>query len=41
MNLLEDGIRMNEKENINPGLVGLTVDYMTRFFMGTLRQDAF
>lgn len=37
----EDGIKLNENENINAGLVGLAVDYMTRFMMGTKREVAF
>lgn len=37
----EDGIKLNENENINAGLVGLAVDYMTRFMMGSKREVAF
>lgn len=36
----EDNIILNE-ENIHSSLVGLTVDYMTRFMVGTSSQDAF
>jgi len=39
--VLEDKNLLNEKENINPSLVGLVVDYMTRFLMGTNIEDAF
>ena len=41
INVLEDGIKLNEEENIHPSLVGLTVDYMTRFLMDTLKENAF
>ena len=39
--VLEDDKSLNEKENINPSLVGLVVDYMTRFMLGTDINDAF
>lgn len=32
---------LNDEENIHAGLVGLAVDYMTRFMMGTLPENAF
>lgn len=38
---LDDGIDLNENENINPSLIGLVVDYMTRFLMGALKEEAF
>lgn len=38
---LEDGIDLNKNENINASLVGLAVDYMTRFMMGTSKEIAF
>lgn len=38
---LEDNITLNESENISPGLIGLAVDYMTRFMMGTDKEEAF
>ena len=41
INNLDDGIKLNENENINPALVGLAVDYMTRFIMGTPIEEAF
>ncbi|QNQ82909.1 hypothetical protein FP435_00460 (plasmid) [Lactobacillus sp. PV037] len=37
----EDNISLNEKENIHASLVGLVVDYMTRFMMGTPKKEAF
>lgn len=40
-NVLEDDIKLHEVENIHPSLVGLVVDYMTRFSMGALKEDAF
>lgn len=38
---LDDGITLNESENIHSSLIGLTVDYMTRFMMGTVKEEAF
>lgn len=38
---LNDGITLNENENIHASLVGLAVDYMTRFMMGAKREEAF
>lgn len=38
---LKDGIVLNENENIHASLVGLAVDYMTRFMMGTSKENAF
>ena len=38
---LDDGITLNEGENIHASLVGLAVDYMTRFMMGAEREEAF
>ena len=32
---LEDEITLNTQENIHPSLIGLVIDYMTRFCMGT------
>lgn len=37
----DDGITLNEGENIHASLVGLAVDYMTRFMMGAEREEAF
>lgn len=38
---LEDQIELNSEENINPGLVGLAVDYMTRFMSNGNIEEAF
>ena len=39
---LGDGIdALNPEENVHPSLIGLTVDYMTRFMLGTPVVDAF
>lgn len=40
--LLGDGIdKLNPKENITPGIIGSTVDYLTRFLTGTTVESAF
>lgn len=38
---LSDSTRLCEAENIHSSLVGLAVDYMTRFTIGTPAKDAF
>ena len=38
---LDDGIVLNEKENIHASLIGSAVDYMTRFMMGAEKKKAF
>lgn len=38
---LEDDATLNQSENISPSLIGLAVDYMTRFMMGTAKEEAF
>lgn len=38
---LDDNITLNENDNIHASLVGLAVDYMTRFVMGTAKEEAF
>ncbi len=38
---LNDGITLNIDENINAGLVGLAVDYMTRFMTSANKEEAF
>lgn len=38
---LEDQTELKNEENINPGLVGLTVDYMTRFMSSGNAEEAF
>lgn len=39
--LLDDGITLNENENIHPGHIGTAVDYLTRFVMGAPSEEAF
>jgi len=40
--LLGDGAEeLNPEENVNAGLMGMAVDYMTRFMSGTPAKDAF
>lgn len=39
--VLDDGITLSEVENVHPSIVGLAVDYLTRFMMGTDKKDAF
>lgn len=39
--ILDDNIKLNEKENIHSSLVGLAVDYMTRYSIGTPINEAF
>lgn len=38
---LEDNIQLSENENIHASLIGITVDYLTRFMLGNPRTDAF
>ena len=37
----DDGIELYGEENIHPSLVGLAVDYLTRFMMGANKENAF
>jgi len=37
----DDGNTLNEKENVHPTLIGLAVDYMTRFMMGAKLMEVF
>lgn len=39
--ILEDGIELNQTENIGANLVGMAVDYLARFMTGTPIKDAF
>lgn len=39
--ILQDDEELYEEENIHPSLVGLAVDYLTRFRMGESRYEAF
>ena len=38
---IDDGKILNEKENIHASLIGLAVDSLTRFLMGTSAEEAF
>ena len=38
---IDDGKTLNEAENIHALLIGLAVDYLTRFMMGTSVEEAF
>lgn len=39
---LGDGIdALNSEENVSPGLIGIAVDYLTRFMLGTPVEEAF
>ncbi len=38
---LQDTNILNDNENISAGLVGLAVDYLTRFLAGTPKEEAF
>lgn len=37
----EDGITLNESENIHASLIGIAVDYMSRFMLNTAKEEAF
>ena len=39
--VLDDGLMLNENENIHASLVGITVDYLTRFSLGDSIDKAF
>lgn len=41
VSVIDDGKILNEKENISPSLIGLAVDYLTRFMMGASAKEAF
>lgn len=38
---LEDNVSLNPSENIHPSIVGMTVDYLSRFTIGVNVEDAF
>ncbi len=38
---IDDGMILHDEENIHASLVGLAVDYLTRFLMGTPASEAF
>jgi len=39
--ILDDDKILNENENLHASIVGLSVDYLTRFMMGTSIKKAF
>ena len=39
--IINDGTVLNENENIHASIVGMAVDYLTRFVMGTKLMEAF
>lgn len=39
--VIEDGITLNENINVHPSIVGLVVDYLTRFVIGNVKKEAF
>lgn len=41
VNTIDDGEILNEVENIHASLIGLVIDYLTRFMMGTPVKEAF
>lgn len=38
---LDDGVILNEHENVHGSIIGMSVDYLTRFIMGAEGVDAF
>ena len=38
---IDDGKTLNEAENIHASLIGLAVDYLTRFYDGNIRRRSF
>lgn len=38
---LNDGIELFENENIHSSIMGLVVDYLTRYMIGATAKDAF
>lgn len=41
INSIDDGNVLNDGENIHASLMGMAVDYLTRFMIGTPLEDAF
>lgn len=39
--ILDDGEMLFEEENLHASIIGLTVDYLTRLYMGASVDDAF
>lgn len=38
---LDSSKQLNDEENISPAIIGMTVDYLTRFMEGTSKENAF
>lgn len=38
---IDDGKKLNDNENIHASLVGIAVDYLTRFMVGSEKEEAF
>lgn len=38
---IDDGLALNEAENVHASVIGMVVDYLTRFMMGTEAMEAF
>lgn len=38
---IKDGLTLNKNENLHPAIIGMTVEYLTRFIKGTKAVDAF
>lgn len=41
MREIDDGLMLNKDENVHASIIGMVVDYMTRFLMGEKVEDAF
>lgn len=39
--VIDDRITLNEEENVHGSIVGMTVDYLTRFVMGSDKEESF
>ena len=39
--IIDDGITLNAEENVHSSIVGMVVDYLTRYSMGTNKVEAF
>ncbi len=37
----DEGLNLNESENVHPSIIGMAVDYLTRFIMGADKEEAF
>ena len=38
---LDDGVNLYSQENVHPSLIGLSVDYLSRFMNGSPKERAF